>query len=65
MKPANFPSRKAARQVSAANRRLSQEGGNKPIDKELEALKANVLLNVPALRDVRSKKRRAARGTFA
>lgn len=61
MKQSNFPARKAARKVAAANRRLSQEGGGKPEGKELAALNANLAILVTAQRDIRTKKRRAAK----
>lgn len=64
MKPANFPARKAARQRAAAERNLPRINAMPEFYSahELEALTRNNAMLVMPLRDVRTKKKRQARG---
>lgn len=66
-KPANFPARKAARQRSAAERRIPQiraslkgsVDNHQELKRELDALEINNMMLVTPQRDIRTKKRRA------
>lgn len=72
MKPANFPARKAARQRSAAERRIPQIhatlksscDNHQELKRELAVLEINNIMLVTPKRDVLTKKVRGARTSF-